>query len=38
MMMTMMTRFVIMVGGGAAVIETRSLWLMVALLTIGALA
>jgi len=37
-MMTMMIRFVVAVGGGAAVLETRSLWLLVALLTIGALA
>jgi hypothetical protein len=36
--MTILTRFVIAVGGGAAVMETRSLWLMVALLAIGALA
>jgi len=36
--MTMMIRFVVTVCGGAVVLETRSLGLLVALLTILALA
>ena len=36
--MTMITRFVLAICGGIAVAETESLWLLFALLAIGALA
>jgi len=36
--MTMLTRFVITICGGVAVAETRSVWLLCALLAISAMA
>ncbi len=36
--MTMMIRFIVAIGGGMAVAETGSLWLLFALLSIAALA